>query len=117
MFVENFKRLAKENTNFRKVLQTGAHSQIVAMSLRVGEDIGVETHPETDQIFFIVHGEGEVMIANQRRVFDKKTLIFVPAGSEHNVTNTGEDELKLITIYAPAHHPDGTVQATKPSES
>ena len=115
MFVENFKRLAKENSNFRKVLQTGEHSQIVAMSLRGGEDIGLETHPDTDQIFFIVEGEGEVRIDTQRRVFDKKTIIFVPAGREHNVMNTGTEELKLITIYAPAQHPDGTVQATKPT--
>jgi mannose-6-phosphate isomerase-like protein (cupin superfamily) len=114
MFAENFKQLAKTNTNFRKVIYTGQHSQVVAMSLPMGTDIGMETHPAIDQIFFIIDGSGEVTIDGEKRYFEEKELIFVPAGSEHNVINTGDEDLKLITIYSPPAHPDGTIEATKP---
>lgn len=116
MYIENFKHQAKDNTNFRKVLFTAPKTQIVAMSLRQGEDIGMETHPDTDQIFFIIDGSGEVTIAGETQRFEEKTVFVVPAGSEHNVRNTDHEDMKLLTIYAPPQHPEGTIQATKPIE-
>lgn len=113
MYVENFKKLAKANTNFRQVLQTGQYVQAVAMSLPVGGDIGEETHPSTDQIFLIVEGEGEAVVGGEKRQFEEKDLIFVPAGTLHNIKNTGDEDLKLITIYAPPAHADGEVQTAK----
>ncbi len=113
MFADNYKKLAKANINFRQVLQTGRFAQIVAMSLPVGVDIGEEVHPETDQIFVIAAGSGQARVDGETRAIAKKDLIFVPAGAVHNITNTGDEDLKLVTIYAPPAHPEGTVEATK----
>lgn len=113
MYAADIKEQAKTNSNFRKVLHTGEHSQLVAMSLLPDEDIGMETHQETDQILFFVDGQGEVIVNNDHRQVEEHDVVFVPAGAEHNVINTGEKALKLFTVYAPASHPDGTVHATK----
>ncbi len=113
MFADSTKQLALSNTNFRRVLYTGKHSQLVAMRLLGGEDIGAETHANSDQIFLFVAGNGEVMVAGESRTVAENDLVFVPAETEHNVTNTGDEDLKLLTIYALPAHPDGTVQATK----
>lgn len=113
MFSDNYKRLAKSNSNFRQVLYTGPHSQVVAMSLLPNEDIGEEIHENNDQIFIIASGNGEAKVGNETKQFEKKELIFVPAGTSHNISNTGKEDLKLITIYAPPNHPDGTIHATK----
>ncbi len=113
MFADNFKRLAKTNTNFRKVLETGQYSQIVAMCLPVGGDIGEETHESIDQIFIIAGGTGEAIVGGETRRIEEKDLVFVPAGMVHNIRNTGDEDLVLITIYAPPAHPDGTVEPTK----
>lgn len=113
MFADNYKKLAKNNTNFRQVLKTGQYSQVVAMSLPAGGDIGEEVHQTTDQIFITVDGRGEAIVADETRPIEKKELVFVPAGTTHNIKNTGHEDLKLITIYAPPAHPDGEVQATK----
>lgn len=113
MFANSFKKLAKANTNFRQVLQTGRYSQIVAMSLPPGTDIGEEVHQTTDQIFLIADGDGEATVGGEKRKIAKKDLLFVPAGTIHNITSTGDEDLKLLTIYAPPAHPDGTVEATK----
>lgn len=103
-----------ENTNFRKVLYTGEHSQLVLMSLLPGEDIGAEVHTENDQFFRFEAGQGKVVIdGNEYEVADGSAIV-VPAGAEHNVINTSNTEsLKLYTIYSPAHHKDGIVRATK----
>lgn len=114
MYLEDFKKLAKINTNFRKVLHTGERSQVVTMMLRAGEDIGEEVHETTDQIFFIIEGMGEALVGGETRPLAENNLLFVPAGTNHNVTNIGDSDLKLITIYSPPAHPDGTVEATKP---
>ena len=113
MFAGDIEELGKANNNFRKVLLTTERSQIVAMSLKPGEDIGEEVHENNDQLFIIADGEGEVLVGDETRPIEEDDLICVPAGTNHNVINTGEADLKIITIYTPPHHPDGTVHATK----
>lgn len=113
MYLGDIKKLTKENVNFRKVLYTGQHSQIVAMSISIGSDIGEETHPNTDQILFIVDGEGEAMVGDISRRIGEHDVIFVPAGTKHNFINKGDEDLKLFTVYSPPQHPDGTIHATK----
>lgn len=102
-----------ENTFFRKVLYTAPHSQLVLMCLKVGEEIGMEVHTENDQFFRFEQGQGKVVISGEEFLVTDGDAIIVPAGSEHNVINVGESELKLYTIYSPAHHPDGTIHKTK----
>ncbi len=113
MFAEDIKKLTKENTNFRKVLHTGQHSQIVAMSIPVGGDIGEEVHSNTDQILFFVDGEGEAIINDETKRVEEHDVVFVPAGTRHNFKNIGNEDLKLFTVYAPPEHPDGTIHKTK----
>ena len=102
-----------ENTFFRKVLYTAPHSQLVLMSLKPGEEIGVETHTENDQFFRFEQGQGKVIISSEEFLVSDGDVSIVPAGSEHNVINMGDVELKLYTIYSPAHHPDGTIHKSK----
>jgi len=113
-YKDNIEKLTVENSNFRKVLYSGKHSQLVLMSLRPKEEIGMETHPDNDQFFRFEKGEGKVVIdGNEYAVADGDAVV-VPAGAEHNVINVSEsDDLKLYTIYSPAHHKDGIVRATK----
>lgn len=113
-FKENIEDLTLENSNFRKVLYTGKNSQLVLMSLQPQEEIGMEVHNENDQFFRFESGQGMVIIdGNEYEVADGDAVV-VPSGAEHNVINTSEDEeLKLYTIYSPAHHKDGIVRATK----
>lgn len=114
MIFENIKELTKENDNFRKVIYTGKHSQLVLMSLLPGEDIGEEVHEESDQILFIIEGKGEAHVDGETTPIQKKSVIYVPAGTLHNITNTdSEEKMKLYTVYAPAVHADGTIHATK----
>ncbi|HJY98864.1 MAG TPA: cupin domain-containing protein [Patescibacteria group bacterium] len=113
-FVGNIEELTTQNSNFRKVLYTGAHSQLVLMSLKPKEEIGMEIHPDTDQFFRIEAGQGRVIIdGNESEVSDGFAIV-VPAGAEHNVINTSDTtELKIYTIYSPAHHRLDVVHATK----
>jgi len=110
----NIEKETLANTNFRKVLYTGKHSQLVLMSLRPNEEIGLETHSENDQFLRFEGGHGKVLIdGNEYSVVDGDAVI-VPAGAEHNVINvSGSEELKIYTIYSPPHHKDGIVRATK----
>ena len=110
----NIEELTLENGNFRKVLYTGAHSQLVLMSLKPNEEIGMEVHEDNDQFFRFEAGEGEVTIdGNVYEVRDGDAVV-VPAGAEHNVVNvSGIEPLKLYTIYSPAHHQDGVIRPTK----
>lgn len=101
-----------ENGNFRKVLFTAPHSQVVVMSLRPGEEIGMEVH-NGDQFFRFETGTGKVVIDGEEYEVRDGSAVVVPTGSQHNVINTGSDPLKLYTIYSPPQHPDGTVHATK----
>lgn len=112
-FVDNIEKLTKENTYFRRVLYTGKHSQLVLMSLNPGEEIGMETHDNVDQFFRIDEGAGEVTIDGEKTVISDGSAVIVPAGSQHNVINTGTTDLKLYTVYSPPNHADGTVHQTK----
>lgn len=113
-FYGEIEKLAVENDNFRKVIYTGKHSQLVLMSLTPSEEIGMEVHNENDQFFRFEKGNGKVVIdGNEYDVKDGDAIV-VPTGAEHNVINTSDTEsLKLYTIYSPAHHKDGIVKATK----
>ena len=113
MYAKDIKKLTIENTNFRTVLHTGEHSQIVAMCILQGSEIGEEIHSSTDQMLFFVEGEGEAILNGETRTVGKDDVVFVPAGVKHNFKNTGKSELKLFTVYAPAEHLDGTVHKTK----
>lgn len=113
-FRGNIEKDTLENKKFRKVLYTGKHSQLVLMSLRPKEEIGMETHPENDQFFRFEAGEGKVIIDGNEYEVGDGVAIVVPAGAKHNIINTSDSkELKLYTIYSPAHHKDGIVRATK----
>lgn len=110
----NIEKETLENENFRKVLYTAKHSQLVLMSLKPKEEIGEEVHEDSDQFFRFEKGQGKVIInENEYEVSDGYSVI-VPSGARHNVINTSETEaLKLYTIYSPAHHRDGVVHLTK----
>ena len=118
-FVVNIREAAKQNNNFRLALWTGKHLQLTLMSIKPGEDIGLETHPDLDQFIRIEEGQGIVMMGDrkdkldlQQRVYDGYAII-IPAGKWHNLINTGCKPIKLYSIYAPPEHPFGTVHATK----
>lgn len=113
-FSTNIELATRENTNFRKVLYTGKQSQLVLMSLKPNEEIGMETHPDNDQFFRFEMGQGKCIIdGNEYSVADGDCVI-VPAGAEHNIINvSATEDLKTYTIYSPAHHKDGIVRATK----
>jgi len=118
-FTVNIEKAAKENTAFRRALWTGPHLQLTLMSLQPGEDIGLEIHPHTDQFLRIEQGEGIVEMGrtrnnlSYRRRVHEDSAIMVPAGTWHNVINTGKIPMKLYSIYAPPNHPHGTVHRTK----
>ena len=109
----NIERQTKENENFRQVLYTARHSQLVLMSVAVGAEIGMEVH-EVDQFFRFENGNGVVIIdGNEYKVGDGDAVI-VPAGANHNIINTSPNEsLKLYALYMPPHHKDGTIHPTK----
>ena len=110
----NIEEETLKNTFFRKVLFTSSHSQLVVMSLKPGEEIGLETHENVDQFFRFESGQGKAIVETDERVVGDGDAVIVPAGSQHNIINTSTDqELKLYTIYSPPHHPDGTVHKTK----
>lgn len=118
-FVVNMRAAVEQNNTFRTALWTGKHLQITLMSLNAGEDIGLEVHPNTDQFLFIEQGQGLVQMGPSRdnltfvRNATMNSAIVVPAGTWHNLTNTGQIPLKLFSIYAPPSHPFGTVHETK----
>jgi len=113
-FRGNIEKDTLENKKFRKVLYTGKHSQLVLMSLCPKEDIGMETHPENDQFFRFESGQGKVIVDGNEYEVGDGVAIIVPAGAKHNIINTSDSkELKLYTIYSPAHHKDGIVRLTK----
>ncbi|HRN62742.1 MAG TPA: cupin domain-containing protein [Gammaproteobacteria bacterium] len=111
-YVDNIEDRTLENTDFRRVLYTGAHLQLVLMSLQPGEEIGKEVHPGTDQFFRVEQGKATVLIDGVSHTLEDDEIVIVPAGAEHNVINAGDAPLKLYTLYAPPEHRDGTVHAT-----
>src|SRR5665647_2821758 len=113
-FKSNIERDTLENNNFRKVLYTGKHLQLVLMSLKAGEEIGEETHQNNDQFFRFESGLGKCVIDGNEYEVKDGDVIVVPAGAKHNVINVDSTtELKMYTIYGPPNHEDGTIRATK----
>ena len=110
-YVIEIKSEAKRNECFRKVIATAGKSQVVLMSLQPSEEIGMEVH-DGDQIIYVVQGEGLAVVGDEEQDVEKGMLVFVPAGVQHNLTNTDEQALKLFTVYAPPQHAAGTIQAT-----
>jgi mannose-6-phosphate isomerase-like protein (cupin superfamily) len=118
-FVVNIDQATKQNTTYRTALWTGKHFQVTLMSINVGDDIGLEVHPTTDQFIRIEQGQGLVQMGDSKDKLDFQEMaydgyaIIIPAGKWHNVTNTGNTPLKIYVIYAPPEHPYGTVHETK----
>ncbi|RJQ31532.1 cupin domain-containing protein [Candidatus Parcubacteria bacterium] len=113
-FAINIEKETLANENYRQVLYTAGHSQLVLMSLKPEEEIGMEVHPENDQFFRFEKGTGKCVIDGNEFEVEDGSAVIVPAGAEHNVINTSDSEdLKLYTIYSPAHHKDGVIRATK----
>ena len=112
-FVADIEELTEDNTDFRRVLYTGKHLQLVLMALAPGEEIGEEVHADHDQFFRIEKGKGEVVIDGVTTAIKADDAVIVPAGARHNVINTGSKRLRLYTIYGPPDHKDGIVRATK----
>ena len=113
-FVTNIERDTKSNNNFRQVIFTARHSQLVLMTLKPGEDIGLETHHEHDQFIRVEAGQGVVRLNGEERQLEDGSAVVIPAGVEHNVINRSDSEaLRLYTLYTPPEHPDGTVHRTK----
>lgn len=112
-FVADIEELTEENGDFRRVLYTGKNLQLVFMSIEPGGEIGEEVHGGHDQFFRIEKGKGEVLIDGNRSKIKSDDAIIVPAGARHNIMNTGDEPLRLYTLYAPPEHRDGTVHSTK----
>jgi len=112
-YVANIEDLTEENHDFRQVLYTGQHLQLVLMALKPGQDIGSETHATHDQFFRIEKGRGEIVIDGTATPVKSGDGIIVPAGALHNLKNTGEKTLRLYTLYGPPNHIDHLMQATK----
>lgn len=118
-FVVDIEKATKQNNNFRLALWTGNHLQLTLMSIKPGEEIGLEIHPDIDQFLRIEEGQGVVMMGDRKDRLDFKAnvydnyVILIPAGKWHNLINTGNTPLKLYSIYAPPQHPKGTIHKTK----
>jgi mannose-6-phosphate isomerase-like protein (cupin superfamily) len=112
-YCDNIERETLGNEDFRRVLYTGEHLQLVLMTLQPGEEIGEEVHADRDQFFRIEEGAGVIDIDGRENAVEDDIAVIVPAGSRHNVRNTGGEPLRFYTIYGPPEHKDGVVQATK----
>lgn len=112
-YVDNIEQRTLENEDFRRVLYTGKHLQLVLMTLQPGEEIGAEVHEDRDQFFRIEGGSGEVLIDGKTHQIADDDAIIVPAGARHNVRNTGDAPLRFYTLYGPPEHRDGTVHKDK----
>lgn len=113
-YIINIEKETQTNSDYRRVLYTAKHSQLVLMSLAPGEEIGEEVHPDNDQFFRFEQGRGKVIIDDNEYEVSDGWAVVVPAGAKHNVINISPAEsLKLYTIYSPAHHKDGVIRHTK----
>ena len=112
-YCDNIERRTVANEDFRRVLYTGGHLQLVLMTLQPGEEIGAEVHPDRDQFFRFEEGTGAVDIDGVENRVEEDFAVIVPAGARHNVRNIGSVPLRLYTLYAPPEHKDGVVQSTK----
>lgn len=121
-YVVNINEATKQNTNFRTALWTGKHLQVTLMSIKPGDDIGLEIHPNVDQFIRVEAGQAIVRMGKNKNKLDFQArvsdeyAIMIPAGTWHNIINTGNGPLKVYSIYAPPQHPHGVVHVTKPRE-
>ena len=111
-FVQDIEAVAEKNVEFRRVLYTARHCQLVVMALKPTEEIGAEVH-ELDQFFRVEAGTGEAVLDGVRTAIHPGFAVLVPAGTKHNIVNTGDAPLKLYTLYAPPNHRDGVVHRTR----
>lgn len=111
-FAQNIESLAVDNADFRRVLYTARHCQLVVMALKANEEIGAEVH-ELDQFFRVVEGSGEAVLDGVRTAIRAGFAVVVPAGTNHNIINTSDVPLKLYTLYSPPNHRDGIVHRTR----
>lgn len=113
-YVTNIEDDTLANTDYRRVLFTGPHAQLVLMTLQPGEEIGLEQHEGHDQFIRIESGTGVALLDGEKHVLSDGVALVIPSGAEHNVSNTSKNEpLRLYTLYSPPEHPDGTVHRTK----
>ena len=110
---DDIEKQTKSNSDFRRVLYTGKHLQLVLMTLKPGEEIGAEVHPDNDQFFRVDSGSGVVTIDGHDSKISDGFAVVVPAGARHNIRNDGSEPLKLYTVYGPPDHKDKTVHKTK----
>lgn len=115
-FVADIEEKTLENNDYRKVLFTGPNLQLVVMALKPGEEVGVETHHDHDQFIRIESGEGTAILDGKKSKLKDGMAVVVPAGTKHNLINTGKSVLKLYTVYGPPEHPKGTTERTKADE-
>jgi mannose-6-phosphate isomerase-like protein (cupin superfamily) len=112
-YINNINKETLDNENYRKVIFTGSHFQLVLMSIQPGEDIGGEVHGEVDQFLRIESGFGKAIIGGKEFLIEDDFAVIIPAGVEHNIINTGDIPLKLYSIYAPPQHKEGTIEKIK----
>jgi mannose-6-phosphate isomerase-like protein (cupin superfamily) len=115
-FVDNIEKITLENTDYRRVLYTATNSQLVVMNIQPGDEIDEETH-HLDQFIRLEQGFGKVILDDVEHIIEDDFAIVIPAGTKHNVINTGDNEMKLYSVYSPPEHKDGTVHATKADEA
>lgn len=112
-FVGDVGGLAEDSDAFRRVLHTGPELQLVVMAIPVKGDIGMETHAKVEQVIDVLSGTAEAVVDGEKYALSKGDTIAIPPGSKHNIVNTGEEPLRLFTVYSPPNHPPNTVHATK----
>jgi mannose-6-phosphate isomerase-like protein (cupin superfamily) len=112
-FSINLEEKTLSNDNFREVLFTTPQSQLVVMTLQAGEEIGAEQHDDTDQFIRVEAGQGKAILDGEEHALEDGVGVVIPAGTHHNVINTGSAPLKLYTLYTPPEHPDGTIHKDK----
>jgi mannose-6-phosphate isomerase-like protein (cupin superfamily) len=112
-YVDNIEQQTRANNDFRRVLYTGQHLQLVLMTLQPGEEIGEEVHEDRDQFFRFEEGEGVVLIDGKENRVEDDFAVIVPAGARHNVRNTSDEPLQFYTLYGPPEHKDQTVHKDK----
>lgn len=115
-YIANIESATLDNTDYRRVLFTGNKMQLVLMSLKPGEKIGVEVHKTHDQFIRLEKGQARVTLNEEITILMSDDVVIIPAGVKHNVENISDEELKLYTIYAPPEHEEGTVQVEKPKD-
>jgi len=114
-YVKNIDKDTLDNEDYRRVVWTGEHLQLVLMNVLPGQEIGEETHKGHDQFIRLESGSGKAIINDQEYEIGADFAVTIPAGSKHNIINTGSEPMKLYSIYAPAEHPEGTVEPMKES--